>query len=140
MKRDEILWHCDQHSLEPVKNVNKWENGWSNFSASFRVMAIKFTELIRFALPNQWFFSISYVRFNREDVIMSHRFLCVELASTSFSLCTLGEVASDVNKLSTYYVAFKAQRQKTVLYPLYFIQHSLCFNQHLLGFINIQCV
>ena len=36
-----------------LPNVNKCENGWSNFPASFRVVALKLTELIRFALPNE---------------------------------------------------------------------------------------
>ena len=44
-----------------LPNINKCENGWSNFSASFSVVTLKLTELIRFALPNQWFSSISFV-------------------------------------------------------------------------------
>ena len=36
--------------IKYVANMNKRENGWSNFSASFRVVALKLAELIRFAL------------------------------------------------------------------------------------------
>ena len=44
-----------------LRNMNKCENVWSNFSASFRLMALKLPEWIRFSLPNQRFSSISYV-------------------------------------------------------------------------------
>ena len=44
-----------------LRNMNKCENGRSNFSATFRIVALKLTELIRFALPNQWLSSIPYV-------------------------------------------------------------------------------
>ena len=68
-----------------LRNVNKCENvdgrisymDGQNFSASFRGVALKFTELIRLALPNQWFSSISYVPLHRE---WHHHEL-------SFSLC-----------------------------------------------------
>ena len=49
-----------------LRNMNKCENGWSNFSASFRVIALNLTELIRFALPNRLFSSISYAPLHRE--------------------------------------------------------------------------
>ena len=62
----EINYLCN--ITKPASNVpnmlrcmNKCENGWSNFSASFRVVALKWTELIRYPLPTQWFSSISYV-------------------------------------------------------------------------------
>ena len=44
-----------------LPNMNKiCENGLSNFSVNFRVMALKFAELIRFSLPNPFiFFNIS---------------------------------------------------------------------------------
>ena len=49
-------------------NMNKCENGWSNFSASFRVVVLKLTELIQFAFPHQWFlqYPTTYVPLHRE--------------------------------------------------------------------------
>ena len=76
-----------------LRIMKKCENGRWNFSASFRVVALKLTELIRFAFPNQWFSSISYVPLHRSDVIVSNRFPCVQLASTSLSLFTLAIIA-----------------------------------------------
>ena len=44
-----------------LPKVNKYENVWSNFSASSKVVALYLHELIRFALPNHSFSSISFV-------------------------------------------------------------------------------
>ena len=49
-----------------LRNMNEFENGWSNFPASFRVVALKLTELILFALAHQWFSSTTYVPLHRE--------------------------------------------------------------------------
>ena len=70
-------------------NTNKCENGWLNFSASFRVVALKLTELIWVALKINDFFQYLTCQCTVSDVIMSYRLLCVELASTSLSLYTL---------------------------------------------------
>ena len=43
-----------------------WKCIWSNFSASFKLVALKSTELIRFALPNKWFSPISYMPLRHE--------------------------------------------------------------------------
>ena len=65
-----------------LPNINKCKNGsMVDFSASFRVVALKLTELIRFALPNQWFLLYLTCDFTVIDVIMNYGFLCVELAS-----------------------------------------------------------
>ena len=72
-----------------LRNMNKCENGWSNFWASFRVVALKLIELIRFTLANQWFFQHLTCRCSLSDLIMSYHFLCVEHASTSSSLYAL---------------------------------------------------
>ena len=56
---------CDRLSVETV-TLNKYAAEYEYmrkqivvFSASFRVVALKFPELIRFALPNHWFSSKS---------------------------------------------------------------------------------
>ena len=41
--------------------MNKCEHGWTNFSASFRIVALKLTKSIRSELPKHSFTSISYV-------------------------------------------------------------------------------
>ena len=78
-----------------LRNVNKCENGWSNFSASIRVVALKLTKLIWFSLPNKWFYSISYVPLHREwrhHVLSLYlRWACIY---ASLSLYTLGILAS----------------------------------------------
>ena len=67
VKGDEISLVCDWHSIETVTlskyvaEQNRREIRGSNFSACFRVVAIKLTELVWFALPNHWFSSISCV-------------------------------------------------------------------------------
>ena len=88
MKRDEMLWNCDRHSVKPVtlgkyvaEYMNRCENGWSNFSASFRVVALKLIQLIQFALQNKLFSPLSYLPLHRE------------LSSTSLSLYTLDTIA-----------------------------------------------
>ena len=37
-----------------LKNMNKCENGWSNFSENLRIVALKLFELTRFLSPNQF--------------------------------------------------------------------------------------
>ena len=59
-------------------DMNKCENGWSNFSASFRIVAQKLTELIQSELPN-----LDFLQYSLSDIIMSNHLLCIELASTS---------------------------------------------------------
>ena len=44
-----------------LPNMNTFENGWSNFSVNFRVVALKFPNLIQFILPNHQFSSIFYM-------------------------------------------------------------------------------
>ena len=70
-------WPC----ANMLRNMNKCENGWSNFSASFRVGALELTELIRFALLDQLFSSISYVPLHSEwrhhELSFSLRWACV---------------------------------------------------------------
>ena len=53
------------HWANTLPNINICENRRSNFS-SFRVMVLKFAKLILFALPNHWFFSISYMLSTRK--------------------------------------------------------------------------
>ena len=74
-----------------LPNMNKCGNCSLNFSASFRVLALKLTELIRSELPNQKFSSIFYVPLFADDVIMSQRFLCLSLHLRLLSLYTLYE-------------------------------------------------
>ena len=53
-----IVRPCDLHSNEAVlsgntlQNINKCENGWSNFSENLRIIPLKLLELTRFASPN----------------------------------------------------------------------------------------
>ena len=69
-----------------LRIMNKCENGWMNFSAKFQGRGIKIDRVNSIR-------AISIILFDSRgslsDVIMSYRFLCVELASTSLSLYTL---------------------------------------------------
>ena len=66
-----------------LSNMNKCENGCSNFSASLIVVALKLTELIRPEWKTIDFLQYLTCRCLLNDVIMNYRFLCAQLASTS---------------------------------------------------------
>ena len=78
---DEIIRACDRHWDETVtltKHATKYytcENGWSNFSANFRVVSLKLLELTQFAWPNQSIYFNFLCAVPRDDVIESTCFL-----------------------------------------------------------------
>ena len=78
---DEIIRACDRHWDETVtltKHAIKYYtcgNGWSNFSANFRVVSLKLLELTQFAWPNQSIYFNFLCAAPRDDVIESTRFL-----------------------------------------------------------------
>ena len=84
-----------------LRNMNKCENRRSNFSASFGVVALKLTELIRFALLNQWFTSVSYVPLHREwrhyELSLSLRWACVYFSLYTYTLAGAAHNISHVH-------------------------------------------
>ena len=105
------------------------------------VVASKFTELFRFALPNQWFSSNLTCLCTMSDVIVSYNFRFVELASTYVSLYTLVRIRQyetetqetcyqNINEgLGPHDVGAGHQRQQAFFLPcilyLYFINDML---------------
>ena len=75
--------------------MNKCEKLCSNFSASFNAgRGIKIDRVNKFDQRNQIDDFLQYLTCHcTVSVIMSHRFLCLELASTSLSLYTLAVMA-----------------------------------------------
>ena len=89
LKGDEIFRAGDRHSIETVilskcvVEYEQCENGSSNISASFRVVALKLIELIHSRSQTIDFLQCLTCRSSLSDVITSYRFLFVELASAS---------------------------------------------------------
>ena len=73
-----------------LRNMNKCENGWSNFSVSSRVVALKWSELIQFELLNHWISSISYVPLFakwRHELSFSFRWACIFFSLVYIYFC-----------------------------------------------------
>ena len=97
-----ILRPSQRRTRDPeLRNMNKCENGWSKFLSKFQGRGIKI------AWVNSIRVAMSMIFFNALGAIASWVtsswaivFFCVEPASTSFSLYTLGASTCGFNKQS----------------------------------------